>query len=185
MVANEIEDHVVLVVAAREILKGVIDGAIRADGLHKCHVTRAADASEMCAEPFTNLHGKRADATRCPNDEHALSGLHTATVPKPLQSRDARDRSRSRLFKAQPLRLGSQLGFLAASELSKCSLANAEHRIARLETRDSWPTATVTPATSAPRYGDFGRRSPVNRRMKDGVPRRKCQSYGLTDAAQT
>jgi hypothetical protein len=63
MIANEIEDHVVPVVARREVLKSVIDSAIRTDGLHKCNVTRATDASEMGAEPFTNLYGKRADAT--------------------------------------------------------------------------------------------------------------------------
>jgi hypothetical protein len=116
----------------------VIDALKRSKPLKRVAATRATDASDMAAKPFTNLYGKRADATHSPDDEHMLSGLHTATVPKPLQSRDIRDRNRSRLLKAQPLRLGSQLGFLAASELSKCSLADAEHRIARLETRDSW-----------------------------------------------
>jgi len=44
------------------------------------------------------------------------------------------------------------------------------------------PTASTTPATSAPSLGNFGLRIPMNRRMTDGVPRRKCQSDGFTEA---
>ena len=47
------------------------------------------------------------------------------------------------------------------------------------------PTVSTWPVTSTPSRLSFGLRSPASMRRKYGVPRMKCQSYGLTEAART
>src|SRR5215813_10743801 len=47
------------------------------------------------------------------------------------------------------------------------------------------PTASTLPATSEPSPVIFGLRSPAKMRTMYGIPRIKCQSTGLTEAAQT
>ena len=47
------------------------------------------------------------------------------------------------------------------------------------------PADSTVPDTSAPSRGDLGLPRPMMRRANPGVPRMKCQSYGLTEAALT
>jgi hypothetical protein len=50
MVPHVVENQVVSLPAFGEILPGVIDDAVRAEGLHHARILRAADAGHLCAE---------------------------------------------------------------------------------------------------------------------------------------
>src|SRR5207237_2554619 len=94
MVADQIIDHVVMLIRLRKIFPGVIDHVIGADRFHKIDIPRAADSSYFCAECFRDLDGKSADAARRAVDQNFLSGLAVSLVAETLSRCDSGDRHR-------------------------------------------------------------------------------------------
>src|SRR5438552_2725222 len=85
MVADQIIDHVVMLVSLRKIFLGVIDHMISADRFHKIDIVSAANAGHLCAERLGDLHRESADTARRAVDQNFLSGLNVSLVAKTLQ----------------------------------------------------------------------------------------------------
>ena len=93
-------------------------GAERADQLD---VANAAHAGDVSAEGLGDLHGERADASRCAVDQHRLAGLHLADVAQALQGGDGRDRHRCGLPDGQVDALGGEQALGDAGELGQAT----------------------------------------------------------------
>src|SRR5438105_11176451 len=85
MIADQIINHVVMLIRLRKIFPGVIDHVISADRFHQIDVARAANAGDLGAECFRDLDGKSADAARRAVDQNFLSGLNVSLVAETLQ----------------------------------------------------------------------------------------------------
>src|SRR5262245_34487755 len=96
----------------------------------------AAHASHVGPEPFGNLHGKGADATRRTVNQDPLPRFYLARVAKPMESSQRRCRYGRRLLKREVGRLERELVLARACILSAGAPAFAEHFIARAELRD-------------------------------------------------
>src|SRR5215472_11938812 len=77
MVPHVVENQVVSLPALGEILLGVIDDAIRAEGLHHVHILRAADAGHLRAERLGDLHSERAHTSPCTVNQHPVPRLNS------------------------------------------------------------------------------------------------------------
>src|ERR1700730_1990001 len=100
MVRNVVENYVVAFRAFGEILFRVIDDVIRAERSHKIDILRTADTGHIRAERLGDLHREGSHTSRRAVDQDLLTGLNFSLITKRLQSGDARDVDRSRLFKS-------------------------------------------------------------------------------------
>jgi hypothetical protein len=91
MVGDEVEDHVVAGAAGGEVLGGVVDHVVGAEGAYVLGLAAAADARHLGAHGLRKLHGESADAARRAVDEHVLPGGHPGE-PEALQGGVARYR---------------------------------------------------------------------------------------------
>jgi hypothetical protein len=73
------------VLPVSEVLARVVDHVIGADRSDQVRLGRAAHAGDLGAEGLGDLHGERADASRCTDDQDLLPGLHPCLVPHGLQ----------------------------------------------------------------------------------------------------
>jgi len=80
----DVEDGVVSPGAAREVLLGVVDDGIGADGPDEVDVPGAAHAGHLGTERFGDLDGEGADAAGRTVDQDLLSRLHPSPVPESL-----------------------------------------------------------------------------------------------------
>src|SRR5713226_4995111 len=113
MVPNRVENHVVTLSTLSEILPGVIDDPIRADGSDHLHIPRAAYAGHICAEPRGDLHSERAHASRRTVNQDFLPGPNLsvfgqATSAKTLQCGECRHWYRTGLLKRHVIGLCDQ-----------------------------------------------------------------------------
>src|SRR5207249_8369198 len=102
MVRNIVENHVVAFSTFSEILFRVINHVIRAERSDKINISGAANASNIRAESFRDLHRECAHASRRAVNQDLLTRLDFSFVAKSLQRRDARyvyrrDRKSTRL----------------------------------------------------------------------------------------
>src|SRR5207244_2077163 len=74
-VAPDIEDHVVAVLAVCEVVAGVIDDVIGAEGSDRVHLRGAAYTGHLGSEGLGDLDGERAHASRRADDQHLLPVL--------------------------------------------------------------------------------------------------------------
>src|ERR1035438_4361531 len=135
MVAYVVEKQIVMLPALGEILFGVINHPIRADGADRVHIPGTAYAGHVRAETLGDLHRERAHASRGAVDQDLLSRPNLSLVAKTLQGGECRDAYRSRLLERQVIRLGSQRGFGGTDVLREGPTAPAEHLVARFELR--------------------------------------------------
>src|SRR5437879_12719106 len=98
MVANVIEDHVVLLVALGEILFGVIDYVIGANRSDKIEIPRAANSRDLCAKRFGDLHGECSNTSGRAVNQYLLPGLNLS-LTQALQRSKSGQRERSGLLK--------------------------------------------------------------------------------------
>src|SRR5215470_12370484 len=133
MVTNAVENYIVALRAFGEILPGVINDPICADGSHHFHIARAAYAGHICAERPGDLHCERTDASRRTVDQDLLPRLNLPLVTKTLQCGECCDRYRSRLLKRRVIWLHSQFRLGSAHILGKGPIAGSEHLVAWFE----------------------------------------------------
>src|ERR1700733_7866681 len=123
-----------------EILLGVINDLICADGSDQVDIPRTAYAGHLCAERLGDLHGERTHASRRTVYQDFLARLNVALGAKTLQCRERTHRHSSRLLKGDVMRLQGQCGFGSTRILGKGSSTGpetpAELRITRFEPRD-------------------------------------------------
>src|SRR6266446_10747880 len=110
MVRNAVENHVVTLLPLGEILLGIINDPICADGPEHVQIPRAAYAGDICAEGLGDLDRECPHASRRTVDQNLrsrrnLSLFAQAASPKSLQYRQSRDRYRSGLLKRHILLL--------------------------------------------------------------------------------
>jgi len=98
--------RIVALPAAGDVLPGVVDDVVGAERADQLGVADAAHADDVSAEGLGDLHGERADASRCAVDQHRLAGLHLADVAQALQGGDGGDRHRCGLLDGQAVGLG-------------------------------------------------------------------------------
>src|SRR5712691_930405 len=108
MVPNAVENHVITLPTFGEILLGVIDDPICADGSDHVHIPRTAYAGHICAEPLGDLHSERTHASRRTVNQDLLPRLNLSLVAKTLQCGECRHRCRSRLLKRHVIWLRDQ-----------------------------------------------------------------------------
>src|SRR4030088_340083 len=100
MVRDVVENYIVTFRAFSEILFRIIDDTIRAERSHKIDISRTADTGHIRTERLGDLHCECSHSSRSAIDQDLLTGLNLSLVATRLQSCDARDVNRSRLFKS-------------------------------------------------------------------------------------
>src|SRR5712671_4453679 len=88
-----------------EILSGVINDVICADGSDHLNVPRTAHARNVRAERFGDLHSEGTHAARGAVDQDLLPRLNFSFVAKTLQGSESRQGYRSRFRKRSVIRL--------------------------------------------------------------------------------
>ena len=96
-VAPDVENKVVAPVAVGDVGLRVVDHMIGAERAHHVDLLGARHAGNVRSEGLRDLHGKRPDAPRRSDDQHALSGLEAPAVAEGLQSGDGGDGTRGLL----------------------------------------------------------------------------------------
>src|SRR5580704_2611975 len=135
MVPNAVENQIITLPAFGEILLGIVNDPIRADGSDHVHILRTAYTDHMCAEPLSYLHSERTHASRCAVNQHLLPGLNLSLIAKPLQCRKCRDTYRSRLLKRHIIWFDCQCRLGSAHIFGKSPTAGAEYLVAQFELR--------------------------------------------------
>src|SRR5437879_2439706 len=134
MVRNIVENHVVAFSTFSEILFRVINYVIRAERSDKIDISGAANASDIGAESFRDLHRECAHASRRAVNQDLLTRLDFSFVAKSLQRRDARYVYRSCLLKREIGRLQRDCALGAPTYiLGKSPASSAENIIAWFE----------------------------------------------------
>src|SRR5713226_5030429 len=135
MIRHEVENQIVMFSTFREILSGVVNDVICADGSDHFNVPRTANARNFSAERLGDLHSERTHASRRTVDQDLLARLNLPLVAKTLQGGESRHGYGSRLLKRHVIRLHDQCRLGSTGILGKGPTAPAEHRVARLELR--------------------------------------------------
>src|ERR1700733_3658878 len=111
MVPYVVEKQVVTLPAPGEILLGVINDLIRANGSDQVHISGAAYAGYVRAEPLGELHSERTHTSRGAVDQDLLPRPNLSLVAKTLQCSECRHTCGSRLLERQVIRFGGQCRF--------------------------------------------------------------------------
>src|SRR5574337_415296 len=135
MVPNAVENQVVTLPTLAEILLGVINDVLRADGSHHVHIPRAAYAGHIRAERLGDLHSERTHASRRTVNQDLLPRLNLSLVAKTLQCRECRHRHGSRFLKRHVIWLHGQVRLGSTRILGKRPTARSEHLVAWFELR--------------------------------------------------
>src|SRR6187399_1566897 len=102
-----------MLLALGDVVLRVVDNVIRADLANHVQILRAAYGGNLSAERLGDLHGKRANAARCPVDQNFLSGLDLSLVAQRLQRGYRGDRHGSGLLESYIGRLQHDVAVLA------------------------------------------------------------------------
>src|ERR1700732_4500199 len=111
MIPYGVEKKVVTLPTRGEILLGVVNDPICADGSNHVHIPGTAYAGHIRAERLGDLHGERTHASRCTIDEDHLPRPNPSLIAKTLQSGESRNRCTSRLLKRYVIRFHGQRRF--------------------------------------------------------------------------
>ena len=133
VVAHVVEDEVVALAPRREVLAGVVDDVVGADGADQLHVPGAGHAGDLGTERLGDLHGERAHAARRPVDQDLLSGLDLAVVAKELEGGRGGDADGRRLLEREVGRLPDELVLGRPRVLGEGAGAPPEDLVARSE----------------------------------------------------
>ena len=83
-----VKDEVVPRPAPGEVLLGVVNDMVSADGPDKVHIPGAAHPGHFRAECLGYLHGEGANTSRRASDQHLLPRLDPPVIAKTLQGGD-------------------------------------------------------------------------------------------------
>src|SRR5215469_5234333 len=108
MVPNAVENQVITLPTFGEIIPGVINHVICADGLDHVHIPRTAYASNLRAKRFGALHSESTHTSRRTVNQDLLPGLNPSRVAQTLQCGDCRYRYGSGLLECDVVRLHDQ-----------------------------------------------------------------------------
>src|SRR5712691_9274002 len=108
MVRHQVENYVVLLTAAGEILSRVINDVMCADGADHFHIPRTANTGNLSAKRFGDLYSEGTHASGGAVNQDLLAGLNLSLVAKTLQGGESGHRHRSRLLKRHIIRLQRQ-----------------------------------------------------------------------------
>src|SRR5882724_309970 len=136
MVRHEVEDHIVMLAIAGEILSGVIKTHVCADGPDHFHIPRTTNASNLGSKRLRDLYSERTNASGGAINQDLLARLNLCLVAQTLQGSESGHRRRSRLLKRDVVRLHRQCGLACAHILGKGPIARSEYRVARFELRN-------------------------------------------------
>ena len=189
VLADRVEDDVVRLAVLREVLSRVVDDDVGAERPHELDVLRVADRGDVRTDVSGELDGRRSDRARGAVDDEAAS-----RPERPRRGcRTARTARRRR--SAQPPRTSCPPA-CAQAGLRACRCTPPGRRTPprgtpgcrrpghRPRTRSTAaPTASTSPASSAPRIRSFGRRKPLKKRHRNGFAARTWQSVRLTVVA--
>lgn len=118
MVADQVEDDVVARPAAGDVLAGVIDDVVRAEGADELEVAPAAHPRHLGAERPGELDRERADPAGGTVDEDLLAWPDLADVAQPLQGGDSSHRDRGGLLEGEVGGLVGEEAFRDEGELA-------------------------------------------------------------------
>src|SRR5256885_3305866 len=85
MIPHVVEDEVVARPTLGEVLLGVVDDMVSADGADHVHVPRAAHAGHVGAERLGDLYRERPDASGRTVDQDLLPWLDLALIAQQLE----------------------------------------------------------------------------------------------------
>src|SRR3954453_22489085 len=85
MTPGDVEDHLVALPLAGEVLTGVVGHAISPERARLLVVARAARRGHVCAERLRDLQGERPDTARGAVDQGSLARLALAAVSDCLE----------------------------------------------------------------------------------------------------
>src|SRR5439155_27297131 len=136
MVPHTIEHKIVSQPAVDEILPGVINHMVCADGSHHVHTPCAAYTGHVGAEGLGDLHGKRTHAPRRAVDQDLLPWLNPSFIAKALQGGACRHRHGGRLLEREVGGLQRQFLLVSTHILGEGAAdAHAEYLVAWLKLR--------------------------------------------------
>src|SRR5438552_6378164 len=133
MIRHEVENQIVVLSTFREVLSGVINDVICADGSDHGNVPRTANAGNFSSERLGDLHSERTHASSRTVDQDLLPRLNLSLVAKTLQRGDSRQGYSSGLLKRRVIRFHDQCRLGSIRILGKGPAAQAEDRVAWLE----------------------------------------------------
>ena len=84
MVPHQVENQVVTLPAPGEVLLGVINDVICADGADHLHISRTAYAGHISAERLGDLYTERTDTSRRAVNQDLLPRMNLSLVAKTL-----------------------------------------------------------------------------------------------------
>ena len=119
--------------AVCEVVDRVVDDVVCAECSDGIHLRGAAHTGDLGAEDLGDLHGEASDAARRADDEHRLSGLHSAVVAHGLEGGESGYGDGGRLVEGEVGGFGCELVRADACVLGERAVADAEHRVARIE----------------------------------------------------
>ena len=90
MVPAHDEDQVILLSALGEVLLGVVDDMVSAEGANHVYLRGAAHTGHLSAERFGDLDREQPDASRRPDEQDLLACLDAACVAKRLSAATAK-----------------------------------------------------------------------------------------------
>src|SRR5215212_2479261 len=105
MVSTNDQNQVILLPALCEVILGVVENMIGADGANQIHLRRATYTGHLSAERLGDLHGEQPHASRSSDDQDLVACLDATPVAKRLQSGDGRGGYGRRLPEAEIPRL--------------------------------------------------------------------------------
>src|SRR6266853_6869954 len=136
MVTNAIENQIVTFRSFGEILAGVVNRRVCANGSNHVNISSAAHPGHISTERLGDLHRERTHAPRRTVNQNLLPRLNLSLVAKTLQGGERRDRHRSRLLKRHVVRLHDECGLGRACILGQGAAARAEHFVTWFELRN-------------------------------------------------
>src|SRR4051794_30640653 len=167
-VAADVENDVVAVLAGCEVVGGVVDEVIGAEGADRVELRGAAHAGDLGSERLGDLDGESSHAARRADDQDLLPGLDPSVVANRLEGGKCGDGNRSRLLERQLRWLVRELVRSGACVLRERRLANAEHGVARRESGHAGADRLDRPREVAARVAVL-RPAKAESRQADGI----------------
>src|SRR5437763_9906918 len=127
MVTNAVENQIVALRSFREILSGVVNCRVCANGSNHVDIASAAHSGHICAERLGDLHREGTHASRRAINQDLLPRLKLSLVAKTLQGSEPGDGYRSSLLPRHVIRLDNECRLGRACILGKGAAARAEH----------------------------------------------------------
>src|SRR5467141_2794799 len=88
MVPGNVDDQIVGLAAAGEILSGIVDDLVRSKSSGGLRVSRATDGCDVRPERLRDLHGESSHPSGSAVDQHPLTLSNASVIARRLQGRD-------------------------------------------------------------------------------------------------